>query len=344
MSIKIAIVGATGYTGSELVRLLQYHPGAEIEVITSETHQGKSFADIHPQFSGIVEHRLESVEQLGDHRIDLAFLALPHGVSMDYVKRFADRGFKMIDLSGDFRLSAPEIYEKWYGKAHSYRPGFALTAYGLPELHREKIREAELVANPGCYPTCSILGVAPLLDSSLIDSESIIVDAKSGVTGAGVKPKVTTHFSNVSDNFKAYALKSHRHTIEIEEQLSGVSSAEATVQFTPHLLPVDRGILATIYAQPEGEVTEAQLREAYRDFYAKEPFVRLRAQPPSLKDVRGSNFCDIYVTFDERTNRVIALSAIDNLVKGAAGQAVHNMNLMFDFSEKAGFEIIPLNP
>ncbi len=344
MSKKIGIIGATGYTGSELVRILHNHPAAEIVAITSESHRGERFSDIHPQFQGIADQELVSAEQIGDYELDVAFLALPHGVSMEYVQKMEAADFKIIDLSGDFRLSSPQVYEQWYGKPHQYRAGFERAVYGLPELYREAIRAADLVANPGCYPTSAILGAAPLIDAGLIDPENIIVDSKSGVTGAGVKAKPTTHYSNVSDNFKAYGLKNHRHTVEIEENLSEIGAEGATVQFTPHLLPVDRGILSTIYTTPLSAITEAQVRDVYADYYAGEPFVRLRQAPPSLKDVRGSNFCDLYVTYDERTNRIITIAVIDNLVKGAAGQAVHNMNLMLGLEETSGFTAVPLNP
>lgn len=344
MTIKAGIIGATGYTGSELVRLLHFHPEVSIEVITSETHRGKAFSDIHSHFTGLVDQTLVSVEELDQYELDVAFLALPHGVSMSYVERFEGADFRIIDLSGDFRLADPSTYESWYQKKHTYPQGFSRAVYGLPELYRDRIRDAGLAANPGCYPTSAILGAAPLVEAGLVDAQKIIIDSKSGVTGAGVKAKPTTHYSNVSDNFKAYGLKMHRHTVEIEENLSGLSQGEATVQFTPHLLPVDRGILSTIYTRPLEKVSEEQVLEVYRSYYEDEPFVRLRREPPSLKDVRGSNFCDLYVTYDERTERVITLSVIDNLVKGAAGQAMQNMNLMCGIEETTGFLTVPLNP
>lgn len=263
---------------------------------------------------------------------------------MDYVKQYEGVNFNIIDLSGDFRLSAPAVYEDWYKKDHTYAVGFDRATYGLPELHRDAIRQSSLVANPGCYPTSAILGLAPLVKSDLIVPGQIIVDAKSGITGAGIKAKPTTHYSNVSDNFKAYGLKTHRHTIEIQEQLSGLHATPINVQFTPHLLPVDRGILATIYTQPQRETSEKQVRELYADFYASHPFVRIRKTPPSLKEVRGSNYCDIFVAYDERTNRILTLAVIDNLVKGAAGQAMQNMNLQFELEETRGFVSLPLNP
>jgi len=342
--IKAAIVGATGYTGSELVRLLYNHPDVEIKIITSESRKGERFSDVHPQFSNIVEHELQPASAVLETELDVVFLGLPHGVSMNYVKQYENADFNIIDLSGDFRLSAPAVYEDWYKKDHTYAAGFDRATYGLPELHRDAIRQSSLVANPGCYPTSAILGLAPLVKADFIVPGQIIVDSKSGITGAGIKAKPTTHYSTVSDNFKAYGLKSHRHTIEIQEQLSGLHATPINVQFTPHLLPVDRGILSTIYTQPQRETNEKRIRELYADFYGSHPFVRLRKTPPSLKDVRGSNYCDIYVTYDGRTNRIITLAAIDNLVKGAAGQAMQNMNLQFELEETRGFVSLPLNP
>ncbi len=342
--LRAAVVGATGYTGSEMVRILSRHPHVDIEVITSERCAGESFADVHPHFQGIAEHRLESADDLLSHEIDVAFLALPHGVSMDFVKRFSDAPFRIVDLSGDYRLSSPTVYGEWYGKEHIDPKGFEGAVYGLPEVHRGDIVQSRLVANPGCYPTCSILGALPLLEAELIDPAQVIVDAKSGITGAGIKPKPTTHYPTVSDNFRAYGLKTHRHTIEIEEQLAARGASPGAVQFTPHLLPVDRGILATVYTTPRGTIGEGQLQDAYASHYADEPFVRLRNEPPTLKDVRGSNYCDIFVTIDERTQRIITLSAIDNLVKGAAGQAVQNMNIMFGLPETYGLTHVPMNP
>jgi N-acetyl-gamma-glutamyl-phosphate reductase len=345
--IKAGIVGATGFTGSELVRLLHVHPEVSIELITSESKEGNSFSDIHPHFTKIEEQILRPADVIPEHELDVLFLALPHGVSMDYVKKYGKGKYKIIDLSGDFRLSTPAIYEHWYDKEHNYPSGFEQAVYGLPEINREQIKKSQLVANPGCYPTSSILGLAPLVASHSIETDRIIIDAKSGVTGAGIKAKTTNLYSNVSDNFKAYALKTHRHTIEIEEQLNELGQeVELSVQFTPHLLPVDRGILSTIYARPKTEKAkkEENLYEMFREFYEGHPFVRIRRQPSSLKEVRGSNFCDLYVTYDQRTDQIIVLSVIDNLVKGASGQAVHNMNLQFDLPETMGLEIVPLNP
>ena len=341
---KIGIVGATGYTGSELVRILATHPDVDIAVITSESRDGEKFSDVHPFFHGIVDQPLFKAEKVHEMDLDLVFLALPHGVSMEYVKQFANKDFKIVDFSGDFRLDSPQTYEQWYGKPHSYAAGFNSAVYGLPELYTDRIRQASLVANPGCYPTSAILALAPLLQRGLIDRKSIIIDAKSGTTGAGVKASDTTHFSNVNDNFRAYGLKRHRHTAEIEGVLGEQAKNGLTVQFTPHLLPVDRGILSTIYARPSGQAGGQELKSLYHDFYDDKPFVRICDAPPAIKDVRGSNFCNIFADFDERTGNILVVSTIDNLVKGAAGQAVQNMNLMLGFDETSGLQHVPINP
>jgi len=341
---KIGIIGATGYTGSELVRILTNHPDVEIAMITSESRAGELFSDVHPFLQGIADQKLVSMNQIEEYKLDLVFLALPHGVSMDFVKRFKDKSFKIIDLSGDFRLSSQEVYEEWYKIDHIYPEGIEKAVFGSPELYFDKIKEANLIANPGCFPTSAILGLAPLLKSNMIETDRIIVDSKTGVTGAGIKAKTVNLYSNVNDNFKAYGLKNHRHTIEIQGILDRISGKETLIQFTPHLLPVDRGILTTIYARPTEKMDEIKLKELYTAFYTNAPFVRLRKQVPSIKDVRGTNYCDLYLTYDKRTNMLIIVSVIDNLIKGAAGQAVQNMNIVFGLEETKGLNLIPLNP
>jgi N-acetyl-gamma-glutamyl-phosphate reductase len=341
---KIGIIGATGYTGSELVRILTNHPDIEITMITSETRKGELFSDVHPFLQGIANQKLVSINDIDKYELDLVFLALPHGVSMDFVKRFKDNSFKIIDLSGDFRLNSKEVYEKWYKLSHIFPEGIEKAVFGCPELYFGKIKDANLIANPGCFPTTAILGLAPLLKANLIEENQIIVDSKTGVTGAGIKAKNVNLYSNVNDNFKAYRLKYHRHTIEIQGILNDVSGKETLIQFTPHLLPVDRGILTTIYVRPKEKIDEIKLKELYKTFYAKSSFVRLRKQEPAIKDVRGTNYCDLFVTYDKRTNMIIVISVIDNLIKGAAGQAVQNMNIMFGLDETTGLNLIPLNP
>ncbi|WP_299528810.1 N-acetyl-gamma-glutamyl-phosphate reductase [uncultured Lutibacter sp.] len=341
---KIGIIGATGYTGSELVRILTNHSDVEITMITSESRAGELFSDVHPFLQGIADQKLVSINQIDEYKLDLVFLALPHGISMDFAKRFKDKPFKIIDLSGDFRLSSKEVYEEWYKLNHIFPEGIEKAVFGSPELYFDKIKDANLIANPGCFPTTAILGLAPLLKGNLIEEDRIIVDSKTGVTGAGIKAKTVNLYSNVNDNFKAYGLKNHRHTIEMQGILDEVSGKETRIQFTPHLLPVDRGILSTIYVRPTEHMDENKLKALYKDFYANAPFVRLRNQEPAIKDVRGTNYCDLYVTYDQRTNMVIIISVIDNLIKGAAGQAVQNMNIMFGLDETKGLNLIPLNP
>lgn len=341
---KVGIVGATGYTGSELVRLLTYHPDVTLDIVTSESSTGKKVHEIHPHLNGIVDTELRSVKEIKDQDLDLVFLALPHTVSMDFVKEHGLDKFITIDLSGDFRFSEREVYEKWYNKKHSSAKYIENAVFGLPELFRDKIRNARLVANPGCYPTSAILALAPIVKSGLIDPTDIVVDSKSGVTGAGAKAKPGTHFPDLFGNFSAYALTSHRHTPEIEATLKAFSGNETRVLFTPHLLPIDRGILTTTYSKPKMEVSKELIEELYLRVYEKEHFVRVVDEPPKLKHVRGSNFCDVYVTYDERTKKVITVSTIDNLMKGAAGQAVQNMNLIFGLIESTGLEQIPLTP
>jgi len=341
---KVGIIGATGYTGVELIRLLVLHSEISLEIITSQSKAGKKISDLHPSFEGIFEKELQTIEQISDYDLDLVFLALPHRVSMDFVKEHGLDNFRIIDLSGDFRLNSADLYEKWYEKKHVCPEMIDVATYGMPELNRDRIRSSDLVANPGCYPTSSILALAPLIKNGLVETDSIIIDAKSGVTGAGASPKIFTHFPNQFGNFFAYGLKSHRHTPEIETILGTISSGKMQVQFTPHLLPIDRGILTTTYSTPAKAVNHEIIRDAYLNFYEKEHFVRVVDQPPSIKNVRGSNFCDVYATHDERTGRVITISAIDNLMKGAAGQAVQNMNLMFGLLENKGLKNPPLNP
>jgi N-acetyl-gamma-glutamyl-phosphate reductase len=342
--VKAAIAGASGYTGSELARLLLAHPDVEIDIITSETHEGRPFSALHPQFRGLLDMPLKPAEAISERDVNVIFLALPHGVSMEFAEKWAQHPARIVDFSGDFRLSSAAHYAKWYKREHTWPGGLGHAVYGLPEIHADAIAKARLVANPGCYPTASILALAPLLAGERILTDTLIVDAKSGLTGAGISPSATSHYSNVNENFRAYGVTNHRHTIEIEEQCGLFSDTRVSVQFTPHLLPVDRGILATAYATPRSDISQAELTDLYTDFYAGKPFVRIREDLPSLKDVRASNFCDIRPVYDARTNRILIFSAIDNLVKGAAGQAVQNMNLMLGLAEITGLLQVPMQP
>lgn len=343
-SSNIAIVGATGYTGSELLRILINHPNANIKALTSNSNAGKRLTEIHPQFKGLLDMELTTVESLKVDELDLILLALPHGVSMDFVKDADYSRCKIVDLSGDFRLDSKDTYESWYGMKHHFPQGIKDSVYGMPELFRDKIKTAQLIANPGCFPTGSILALAPLATKKVINASSIVVDAKTGVTGAGAKPKLNTHFPNASENFSAYGLKKHRHTPEIQGIVSNYSDDEITIAFTPHLLPVNRGILSTIYADAVGISSDKELNDIFTNFYQNEPFIRVVNSPPTLQQVRGTNFCDIYTTYDERTNKIITISVIDNLVKGAAGVAVQNMNIALGHNETAGLNLMPAMP
>ena len=341
---RVGIVGATGFTGTELVRILSRHPDAEIAAITSESKTGIKYSDLNPQLKGVCDLHLQSVDDLKEEDFDLLFLALPHRVSMNFIKDKRSWKIPIIDLSGDFRLNDADSYETWYEKEHVIPKKIGEAVYGLPELNEDAIRKADLIANPGCYPTSSILPLAPLVKEKRINTQHIIIDAKSGVTGAGASSKEVNHFCNANENFMAYGLKKHRHTVEIEQTLTSLTHVAVRVQFTPHLLPLDRGILSTIYVKPDEEMEEKELHELYREFYAGQPFVRIVDTPPTVKQVRGSNYCDIFSTVDKRTGNIILIAAIDNLVKGAAGQAVHNMNLRMDFDVQSGLNHIPLQP
>jgi N-acetyl-gamma-glutamyl-phosphate reductase len=342
--IKIGIVGATGYTGSELVRILRNHPDASLEVVTSRSYSGMKFSEIHPQFVDIFDKKLDDVNKLDQYKLDLVFLALPHGKSMEFVKEKGVKSYKIIDLSGDFRIKSTTLYNQWYKTKHVCPKMIKQAVFGLPELFRNEIRRARLIANPGCYPTSAILALAPLIRNDLIKHKEIVIDSKSGVTGAGSKAKDNTHFPSVVGNFNAYALHHHRHTPEIESVLKQYSGTNIQALFTPHLLPVDRGILTTIYAKPKKKIDCEELKNIFHTFYKKESFVRFLDSPPSIKNVRGSNYCDIYVSYDSRTNTIITVSAIDNLVKGASGQAVQNMNILFNLLENSGLKNLPLSP
>lgn len=342
--LRAGIVGASGYTGVELARILCNHPGVELTVATSRQYAGKPLSHAFPSLRGLVDLPCEDLhgEALAA-RADLFFTAVPHQTAMNIVPQLLSAGKTVVDLSADFRLHDAAVYEQWY-QAHSARELLPVAVYGLPELHRREIRETRLVANPGCYPTSVVLGLAPLLRAGLIDPDTIIIDAKSGVSGAGRLAQAGSLYCEVADGFRAYKVGEHRHTPEIEQELSGISGRQVTVSFTPHLVPMSRGILSTIYAQATAPLS--RLDELYRDFYREEEFVRICPQGtyPATQYVRGSNYCDIGCKYDPRTGRVIVLSAIDNVVKGAAGQAVQNMNILCGFPENTGLATVPLFP
>jgi N-acetyl-gamma-glutamyl-phosphate reductase len=344
--IRIGIVGASGYTGVELARLLCSCPDVRLTVATSRQYKGKKLAEVYPSLAGLVDIVCEELqtEELAE-RADLFFTAVPHQTAMAIVPDLLQAGKKVVDLSADFRLHDATVYEKWYQK-HTAQEHLAEAIYGLPELHRQQIVKARLVANPGCYPTSVILGLAPMLQAGVIEPESIIVDSKSGASGAGRTAQTGMLFCEVTEGFKAYKVAAHRHTPEMEQEISGLCRKPVTISFTPHLLPMSRGILSTIYAKLTKPLTDFEVSGLYQSYYKDEPFVRLCQTGvfPATQFVRGSNFCDIGFKTDSRTGRLIVLSAIDNLVKGAAGQAVQNMNLMCNLPETTGLLAVPLFP
>jgi N-acetyl-gamma-glutamyl-phosphate reductase len=337
---KVAIIGANGYTGVELIRLLSNHPEVELAAITSNSKEGKKLTDVYPQFSGLVDKTFRNQNEVANEVYDIVFLALPHGATMDFLKNYNGHA-KVIDLSADFRLEDKDVFMKWYKTEHLFPEKLDETVYGLTEINRNEIKKANFIANPGCYPTACALALAPLVQNDLVIEDSIIIDAKSGVTGAGARPSDNTHYSRVNDNFAAYAVATHRHTPEIEQTLSNIGGRNYLVQFTPHLLPLNRGILATVYAKTKKEVGD--LVKLYKEFYAEDKYVVVRDEVPSLKDVKGSNFCHIHPQYDERTGRVIIVSVIDNLVKGASGQAIQNMNVMMGWDESTGIHQVALS-
>lgn len=336
--IKAAVLGATGYAGIELVRLLSMHPQTEIKILGSQNFDGQRISEVYPNFKGILEKECEKTDIDKVAECDVAFTALPHGASKEVIPEIIKRGVKVIDLSGDFRYDDVSVYEKWYGQKHSSPELLKESVYGMPELYRDKIKNARLIGNPGCYTTCSILGTVPLLKSGVGNSENIIVDAKSGVTGAGRGLSQQVHFCECTENMKAYKVATHRHTSEIEQELSHAAGRDVMISFTPHLIPVKRGILATIYVNLNKKCTTEELTQLYREFYKDEFFVRVKDAGvlPETKHVAGSNFVDIGIVADERLQRAVVVSALDNIFKGAAGQAVQNMNIMFGLDEKTG--------
>jgi N-acetyl-gamma-glutamyl-phosphate reductase len=350
--IKVSIVGATGYTGKELVKILMNHPKVELVYLTSSTYTGKNIAEIFPEFLSKLDKKLTNLDsELISQNSDLVFTALPHTVSMDVVPEFLKEGVKVVDLSADYRIKDPVVYKEWYKKEHSKISENLLdeAVYGLPEIYLDKIKDALLVANPGCYPTSIILGVAPLLKFKLVDPEDIIIDSKSGATGAGRKLSLGIHFSECNENFKAYKVVKHNHIPEVEQELTSIyfggdgnkqtqQGTEIKICFTPHLLPINKGILSTCYLNLNGPKEEDEILKVYQKFYENAPFVRIFEPPnlPEIKFVTGTNYCDIGFSIDERVGKIKVISTIDNLLKGAAGQAVQNMNIMSGFPETEG--------
>ena len=329
---RIAILGATGYTALELIKILFRHPEAEIEAVTSRQEGQPHIAMIHPSLTGRLDLRLEDLSPAEvAARSECVFSCLPHGASATVIPQLLDAGVRVVDFSADYRLNDPEVYAQWYNQKHADPERLGKVAYGLPELFRERITGSQLVANPGCYSSSAILALAPLLKAGLIDPKSIIIDSKSGVSGAGRTPKMTTHYPECNESISAYNVGRHRHTPEIEQILGTAADTSVEVIFTPHLVPMDRGILTTTYSQPIKEITEEKVMQVVRDFYEAEPFVRVVDHLPGTKDSMGTNFCDITVRVVR--GRVLTISCLDNLIKGAAGAAVQNFNLMFGYPE-----------
>lgn len=345
--IKVGIVGATGYTGAELVRILSRHQGVELVALTSRSYAGQPYYQAYPhlyQYTDLVCSEL-NINQL-TAQTDVVFTALPHGHSMDIAVAMLQSGKKVVDLGADFRLDDHNKYQQWYNVEHTAPELLQQGVYGLTEINRTDIAQSNLVANPGCYPTTAILGLAPLLKHNLIDQQNIIIDSKSGVSGAGRSLSLKAHYCEANDNLQAYGVTTHRHTPEIEQELSKLGASDVMVNFTPHLIPMTRGMLSTIYVNLQQKITADKLQQLYNEFYHQDYFVRLL--PPGLlpqtKGVAGSNFCDISLVPDQRTGRLIILVAIDNLLKGAAGQAVQNMNVMFGLDEQTGLDMPALYP
>ncbi len=341
--IKAGIIGATGYAGIELVRILLRHPDMELAAVSSVSFEGKPLSEVYPTLREICDLPCITAEEVVG-KCDVVFAALPHGLSQETAAACAQNGKKFIDLGADFRLDDPEEYEKWYGCPVVYPELHERAVYGLPELFREDIRKTSLIGNPGCYPTSVALGLAPALREGLIETAGLVIDSKSGTTGAGRKPAQNTHFPDCNEAFSAYKVASHRHTPEMEQTLSKVAGGKVTLTFVPHLLPVNRGILSTMYARMKAGVSLEQVRAAYEQAYGTERFVRLL--PPgegvNIRSVRGSNYCDIQLYSDAHTGLLIVTSVIDNMVKGAAGQAVQNANLLFGLPEDTGLDMVPL--
>ena len=345
--IKVGIIGATGYAGGELVRILMGHKEAEIVWYGSRSYIDQKYADVYRNMFQIVDAKCmdDNIEALAD-QVDVIFTATPQGFLASVINENILGKTKIVDLSADFRIKDVKVYEKWYGIEHKSPQFIEEAVYGLCEVNRDKVKGARLIANPGCYTTCSILTAYPLAKEGIIDMRTLIVDAKSGTSVAGRGAKVPNLFCEVNENMKAYGVASHRHTPEIEEQLGYASGENVTISFTPHLVPMNRGILATEYATLKKDVTGEEVKAIYDKYYADEKFVRVLGEGvcPETKWVEGSNYVDIGFKLDPRTNRIVMMGAIDNLVKGAAGQAVQNMNLLFGLPESEGLELVPMFP
>jgi N-acetyl-gamma-glutamyl-phosphate reductase len=350
--LTVGVIGATGYAGAELMRLLCLHPQVEKILAGSYSHVDTPYSQVYPNFAKVFDHPCHDADILSfASKCDVVFVSLPHGIASHKINEAVLDQCVVIDLGADFRLSDSTVYEQWYKTDHGNPQLLKKAVYGLSELHRDEVKASRLIANPGCYTTCSILVAHPLLAESLIESDSLIIDAKSGVSGAGRSEKLGSLFCESNESIKPYGVATHRHTPEIEEQLSktvshGISTSGVVVSFTPHLVPMNRGILTTVYGKLKPGVTKHEVDEAYSLCYGDEQFIRLLPYGtfPETRWVKGSNFCDIGYALDSRTGRIVACGALDNLVKGAAGQAVQNMNIIFGIDETTGLEAVPAFP
>ena len=344
--VKVAVFGASGYTGLELLRLIARHPGTELIAATSREYQGRPVSEVFPALARIIHLAFTAPDpEAIAAQAEFIFTAVPHQTAMEIVPRLIQAGCRVVDLSADFRFRDRAVYESWY-QPHSVPELLAEAVYGLPELYRDKLKGANLAGNPGCYPTCVILGLAPLVKTKLVHPDSLIADCKSGVSGAGRGASLTTSYCEVNDSFRAYKVAEHRHNPEMEQELSLLAGEPVKVTFTPHLVPMSRGILGTLYASLVKPLSDQEVYALYQDFYEGHPFVRVQAPGtvPATAQVRGSNYCDLGFKVDQERNRVIILAAIDNLARGASTQAVHNYNLMAGLPETMGLDLVPLTP
>jgi N-acetyl-gamma-glutamyl-phosphate reductase len=346
MKTKVGIIGATGYTGLELLRLLLHHPEVEVSALTSQKYAGIPIDQVFPSLTRHLQLKCEELntEQISK-KTDFIFTALPHKTAMETIPPFYEEGKRVVDLSADFRFKDPKVYERWYQK-HTCPQLLPESVFGLPELHRDEIRNAKIVGNPGCYPTGALIGFIPLVKKGMVSFEGIVIDSKSGVSGAGRDVTLESLFCEVNEGVKAYKIFEHRHLPEIEQELSQLAKREVSVSFVPHLIPMDRGILTTIYLTLIKKWKTEEVLNTFNEQYQKEPFIRIypKGKIPNTKEVRGSNYCDVGIVVNESDGRMVIVTAIDNLVKGASGQAIQNMNIMLGYPETMGLDILPLSP
>ncbi|SFL68134.1 N-acetyl-gamma-glutamyl-phosphate reductase [Gracilibacillus orientalis] len=345
--MDVAIIGGTGYGAVELLRFLHNHPHVEVKKVISHSNSGTDLAEVYPHVVDIIDMEMAEldVDTLAEE-VELVFFATPSNVSKNVIPALVDKGVRCIDLSGDFRLRDGEKYQAYYGEEIAPREYIEKAVYGLPEINKQAIKQTSILANPGCYPTATTLGLMPAFDKDLVDRSSVIIDAKTGVSGAGRSLSLNVHFSEMNENFKAYNIGVHKHIPEIEQILTDRANKDIQVIFTPHIVPMTRGIMSTIYVDMKDNYSTKQLIDTYQTYYQDHPFVRVRKEGvlPSTREVYGSNYCDIGLYADERTGKLIIVSVIDNLVKGASGQAIQNMNIMYGWEEKTGLDQLPIYP